>query len=405
MIESLQKTIESLHGTIEAQRREIQDLTALLKQNSGNSSKPPSSDPPSAPPAKPRKRSGRKRGGQPGHDKHERALVPPERLAGIEVVKPEYCRGCSHSLRGEDPEPHRHQVFDIPRITPTVQEYQLHTLGCSWCGIRTRALVPNGVPSGQFGPRLQAMVAVASGSYRMSKRTVEEMLADFFGVEISLGSIANLEQATSEALAAPVEEVAQEVRKAPVVHADETGWYQRGKRAWLWVVASAQLACFVVSHSRGTKVAKQMLGDAFGGFLVSDRWCAYEWVDVKRRQICWAHLIRQFSGFQDFGGRSKKLGRALELRAKKMFGLWHRVRDRTLARSHFRLLMKPIERAVVTHLRACTRLPVAKVAGRAREMLQLESAMWTFVAHEGIEPTNNHAERLIRHGVLWRKSS
>ena len=170
-------------------------------------------------------------------------------------------------------------------------------------------------------------------------------------------------------------------------------------------MASAQLACFQVSHSRGAKVARQMLGEAFAGFLVSDRWAAYAWVDVHRRQLCWAHLIRQFVGFQDFGGKAKRLGRALELRSEEMFGLWHRVRDGTLSRSRFRLFMRPIERAVVAHLRACTGLPVAKVAGRAREILDLEPALWTFVAREGIEPTNNYAERLVRHGVLWRKSS
>ena len=331
-------------------------------------------------------------------------MVPPEKLTAKQVIKPEYCRVCSHTLAGNDPDPYRHQVVDIPKIMPTVHEYELHTLACSQCGIRTRGLVPDGVPAGQFGPRLQAMVAVASGSYRMSKRTIEEMLADFFGTKISLGSIVNLEQATSAALAGPVEEVAEEVKKAPVVHADETGWPYRGKRAWLWVVASAQLACFLVSHSRSTKVAKQMLGYAFAGFLVSDRWCAYEWVDAHRRQICWAHLIRQFVGFQAFGGRSKRLGRALELRAEKMFSLWHRARDGTMSRARFQLLMKPIERAVVAHLRACSRLPVAKVAGRAREILAFEPALWTFVVTPGIEPTNNYAERLIRHAVLWRKS-
>ncbi len=195
------------------------------------------------------------------------------------------------------------------------------------------------------------------------------------------------------------------MKKAPVVHADETGWYQRGKRAWLWVVATTQLACFLVSHSRGTAVAEHLLGEAFAGFLVSDRWVAYAWLDVRRRQLCWAHLIRQFVGFQDFGGKAKRLGRALELRAEQMFALWHRVRDGTLSRSRFRLLMKPIERAVAAHLRACARLPVAKVAGRSREILALEPALWTFVARDGIEPTNNHAERQVRHAVLWRKSS
>lgn len=405
MIETQRETIQALTATVDGLRREVQELTAQLKQNSSNSSKPPSADPPQAPSKPARKASGRKRGGQPGHERHERALVPLEKVTELFEVKPEYCRACGRDLVGSDPSPHRHQVIEVPKITPRVSEYQLHSLHCCGCDTTTRALVPDGVPTGQFGPRLQAMVAVASGSYRMSKRTIEEMLIDFFGVEISLGSIANLEQATSEALSAPVAEVADEIRKARVVHADETGWYQRSKRAWLWVAATTQLACFLVSHSRGAQVAKQLLGETFNGFLVSDRWSAYTWVDVKRRQLCWAHLFRQFIGFQDFGGEAERFGRALEALAKEMFRLWHCVRDGTLSRMSFQRKMKPIERAVVAYLRACTRLHVGKVAGRAREILELEQALWTFVVHEGIEPTNNHAERLVRHGVLWRKSS
>jgi transposase len=394
-----------LRATVEAQRQQIAELTALLKQRSSNSNKPPSSDPPQAPPKRPRKPSGRRRGGQPGHDKHERALVPLDKVTAVLDLKPEYCRACSRELTGADPEPYRHQVIDIPKITPTVHEYRLHSLQCAGCATATQAVVPDGVPTGMFGPRLQAVVAVASGSYRMSKRTIEEMLQDFFGVEISLGSIAKLEQSTSEALAMPVQEVAEQIKKAPVVHADETGWYQRSKRAWLWVVASAQLACFLVSHSRGAQVAKQLLGESFAGFLISDRWSAYAWVDVKRRQLCWAHLFRQFVGFQDYGDKAAKFGMALAALAEDMFALWHQVRDGTLSRSSFQSQMKPIERVIVAYLRACAGLSVAKVAGRAREILALEDALWTFVRYEGIEPTNNHAERLVRHGVLWRKSS
>jgi transposase len=382
------------------------ELTAQLKQNSSNSSKPPSADPPqAAPPQKPRTPSGKKRGGQPGHQRHERQLVPPEKVTAVHDIKPDYCRACSRELSGCDPDPCRHQVIEIPKVTPIVHEYRLHSLPCPGCATTTRALVPDGVPTGAFGPRLQAVVAVASGSYRMSKRTIEDMLADFFGVEIALGSISKLEQATAAALADPVAEVAEAVKNEPVVHADETGWYQRGQRAWLWVVATTQLACFLVSHSRGAKVAKQLLGDAFKGFLISDRWPGYAWIDARRRQLCWAHLIRQFIGFKDYGGKATRLGRALELRSERMFRLWHRVRDGTLSRAQFRIEMLPIQRAVIAHLRACARLAVPKVAGRAREILELEAGLFTFVREQGIEPTNNHAERLVRHAVLWRKSS
>lgn len=348
--------------------------------------------------------TGRKRGGQPGHDKHERRLLPPEQVTRTEAVKPESCLCCGHPLSGEDPAPHRHQVIEVPKLTPTVHEYQLHTLRCGECGHRTRALLPDGVPQGQFGPRLQALVAVATGAYRMSKRTVQQMLSDWFGVELSLGSVAHLEQATSAVLQAPVEQVRRAIQQEPVVHADETGWYERSQRAWLWVIATAQLCYFLIDKSRGAKVAQALL-DTFSGVLVSDRWSGYNWVDVHRRQLCWAHLIRQFVGFQDYGGRARRYGRALETLSKEMFGLWVRVRDGTLSRAQFQLQMKPIERAVVDLLHACTRVRQRKVAGRAREILLLEPALWTFVRQTGVEPTNNHAERLVRHGVLWRKSS
>jgi transposase len=402
----LRQRIATLEALVEAQRQEITELKARLSQDSSNSSKPPSSDlPKSKPqPALGVEPTGRKRGGQPGHDKHERQLVPPEKVTQTEAVKPELCLGCGQPLSGEDPEPHRHQVIEIPRITPTVHEYQLHSLQCGVCRHWTRALLPDGVPSGQFGPRLQAMVAVATGAYRMSKRTVQEMLSDWFAVEISLGSISNLEQATSDVLQAPVEQVGQAIQKERVGHADETGWYQRAQRAWLWVFASAQMAFFLIDKNRSAQVAKALLG-TFCGVLVSDRWSAYNWVPVERRQLCWAHLIRQFVGFQDYGGKAKEYGCALETLAKEMFGLWYRVRDGTLSRPEFQLQMKPMERAVVDLLHACTRLSHKKVAGRAREILLLEPALWTFVRQAGVEPTNNHAERLVRHGVLWRKSS
>lgn len=380
------------------------ELTALLKQNSSNSSRPPSSDPPAAPPSRPRKPSGRRRGGQPGHKKHERRLLPPEQVTATHSLKPEYCRTCSDKLTGEDPAPYRHQVIEVPKVAPLVHEYQLHTLCCRRCRTRTRALLPDGVPHGQFGPRLTALVAVASGTYRMPKRTIQEMLSDLFGIDISLGAISGLEQATSDALAQPVDEVAAAIQHEPIVHADETGWYQRSRRAWLWVVASTQLAYFLISTSRGAKVAKQMLG-AFAGVLASDRWSAYAWVDVERRQICWAHLLRQFVGFQDYDGDARWFGRSLERNTKAMFRLWHRVRDGTLSRTDFQRRMKRIKRLVVRDLRACTTVPVAKVAGRAREILQLETAMWTFVDVDRVDPTNNHAERLLRHSVIWRKSS
>jgi transposase len=405
IIEAQKQTIAALERRIEQLEARIRHLEALLARFSGNSSKPPSSDPPGSPPPAPPKRTGRKRGGQPGHEKHIRQLLPPERVTRTIVLKPEACRRCGDALTGEDPDPWRHQVAEIPKSIATVDEYQLHALGCPKCGISTRATLPPGVPVGNFGPRLQAMVSLCSGEYRMSKRAIEELVEDFFEVPISLGSIANLEQATSEALEAPVAEVAEAIREQPVVHADETGWYERSKRAWLWIAVAAQMALFLVRNNRSARVAKELLGAAFAGILVSDRWSAYTWVDVARRQVCWAHLLRQFRGFQDHGPEAKRIGRALELLTDTMFHAWHEVRACTRTRVAFQELIEPLRRHVVTWLEEGSVCPVSLVAGRCREILTLEPALWTFAYVEEVEPTNNAAELRIRHGVMWRKTS
>jgi transposase len=404
-IEELEAIVRVQQATIAALELRVRELEAQLARFSRNSSRPPSSDPPGAPPPAPPKYTGRKRGGQPGHEKQSRTLVPPEQVTRTEVIKPDTCRRCGGALQGDDPSPYRHQVIDVPKVAATVEEYQLHALDCPRCCISTRATLPPGVPFGNFGPRLQAMVAVCSGAYRMSKRGIEELVEDFFGVPISLGSVANLEQATSRAVQVPVEEVAGAIRQEPIVHADETGWFEGSKRAWLWVAITAHLALFLIRSSRGAKVAKELLGAAFGGILISDRWSAYAWVDVTRRQLCWAHLLRQFRGFQDYGPEASTIGRPLELLTETMFHAWHRVRDGTMPRSAFKSFMRPLRQYVVMHLRAGVSCPVQRVAGRCREILTLEAALWTFVDVEGVEPTNNAAEHGVRHPVIWRKTS
>ena len=203
----LRARVCELEAIIVALERRIRELEARLAQFSGNSSKPPSTDPPGTPPSTRPKRKGRKRGGQPGHTKHIRELVPPAQVTRLQVLKPCACRKCGEDLVGSDPDPYRHQVVDVPKVIATVEEYQLHALTCPACKTSTRALLPAGVPTGQFGPRLQAIVAVCSGDYRLSKREIELLVEDFFGIPISLGSIANLEQAASEAIAAAVKEV------------------------------------------------------------------------------------------------------------------------------------------------------------------------------------------------------
>jgi transposase len=267
----------------------------------------------------------------------------------------------------------------------------------------TEATLPRVVPSGASGPRLRAVIALCAGRYRLSKRVTQELLSDVLGVDLALGSVCNVERQVSQALAAPVEEARGFVRQQLVVHADETSWHEANSRAWLWTTASAMVSVFLIAKSRGAAVAKQILGADFGGVLVVDRWPAYEWTEL--RQLCWAHLLRDIQGFIDRGGKGAVIGEKLLIQTRSMFLLWRRVRDKTLQRRTFQRRMKPIERRIARLLREAHLRAEPKTSGVAREIYARRDYLWTFVGTEGVEPTNNAAERAIRPAVLWRKGS
>ena len=403
-IRALEACLETLASMVHAFQEQVCTLQELLHQTSQNSSRPPSSDPSQH--GRPRRPRGhRRRGGQPGHPGHTRTLIPVEAVDEVVVIKPEQGAHCHAPLSGDDPQPWRHQVIEIPPITPVVTEYQWHQLVCATCGEVTRAPWPAGVPRGTYGPRVQATVALYTGAYRLSKRTTQQMMDEVFGVPMSVGTISQLEQATTAAVAAPVEEAHTYGHEQAVAHLDETSWRQGGKRAWLWVAVTSWVTVFVVRMSRGGHVARELLGEQFAGILVTDRYSAYNWYPVRWRQVCWAHLLRDFEAMRGRGGCSEAIGDALLVQAHQMFAWWHRVREGTLQRSSFRSYMSPLRREVERLLEAGSRCGVPKTVGTCRDILKRREALWTFVQVEGVEPTNNTAERAIRPGVLWRKGS
>jgi transposase len=332
-------------------------------------------------------------------------MVPVEEVDVVIAVKPERCRRCQYPLQGEDAQPERRQVTDIPPIKPVVTEYQLHQLCCPACGEATRGELPVGVSSGAFSPRVQAITALCTGAYHLSKRTTQSVLEDVFGLPISLGTLANLEQATVQALVEPVAEARAYVQEQPAAYLDETGWREGRQRAWLWTAVTTWVTVFVVRLSRSSKVAQEVLGERFWGYLVTDRWSAYSWYPSWRRQVCWAHLLRDIEAMRERGGRSREIGEALRAQTCQMFHWWHRVHDGTLSHASFASYMRPIRREVERLLEAGQTCGVPKTEGACRELLKLRQALWTFVRHAGVEPTNNAAERAIRPGVLWRKGS
>src|SRR5918999_3554950 len=405
MILAQATALAELRAEVAQLKATVEELAQRLGRNSCNSSQPPSADPPQAPKRARREPTGRRPGGQGGHEGHTRALVPVEAVDVLMPVKPARCPRCQHPLQGHDPQPQRHQVSEIPPLRPVVTEYQLHQLRCPACGTVTRAALPAGVPTGGFGPRVQAITALCTGAYHLSKRTTQSVLQDLFGVPLCVGTISNLEHATVQALAERVAEARAYVQGQLAAYADETGWREGPHRAWLWTVVTAWVTVFAVRLSRGGQVAQELLGERFWGWLVTDRWSGYSWYPPWRRQVCWAHLLRDIEAMCERGGRSREIGEALRAQARQMFYWWHRVRDGTLSHASFARYMRPIRREVERLLEAGQTCGAPKTEGACREILKLRQALWTFVRHPEVEPTNNAAERAIRPGVLWRKGS
>ena len=405
IVPQLQKQIERQQKQVEQQQKRIKQLEEQVGKNSRNSSKPPSSDPPNVKKPPPKAQGNRKRGGQPGHKGHGRKLKPAEEVTRFVVSKPSECQECGTLLLGEDPQPHRHQVCELPPIVPEIIEYQAHALTCLGCGHKTRARWPVAMPTGSFGPRVQGLIGYLSGRFSVSRRDVEEMMTSIFQVEISLGAVSAQEARLSAALAEPVNQAQDYVQQQAQINTDETSWEKNNKRHWLWTAATDWVTVFLIVATRGADGFKQLMGTEFDGIIGSDRWSAYNWLDAGQRQLCWAHLLRDFQAFVDRKGESAVIGQALLKQTVAMFDLWHRARDGTMSRPDFQQAMRPIRQEIEALLSVGTFINHSKTAKTCANILKIAPALWSFVEYEGIDPTNNAAERALRRGVLWRKRS
>ena len=413
-VEQLEQQLKELQGS-------YQQLEEKVNRNSSNSHSPPSSDLGKAQQNPKKRKGGKKRGGQPGHEGQSRKLYPVEECSLVTNHYPEICSCCGEKLTGIDPNPYRHQIVEIPPIQLHIEEHRLHQLSCDHCGEKTRASLPESVVESGYGGRVVAIVALMSGMYRHSHRMVVSAMSDYFGVELSTGTVNRLRIEVSEALSKSVEEAKVYVQSQPRVGADETGFKQgnadgqnpQSKKAWLWVAVTPLVSFFQVMLARSTEAAQNLLGTDFAGILTSDRYNAYNWVDVARRQLCWAHILRDFTKISERSGVPRQLGRDLLAQGKKLFRLWHRVRDGTLSRSEFQLLVLPLRDKVKSLLEQGAqyqigyqeKTPLAKTVRTCRQLLKVEPALWLFVSEAGLEPTNNAAERAIRPAVLWRRTS
>lgn len=400
VIEHYERRIAGLEAELAAVRAELE----ATKKTPRNSSLPPSTEHPHARPAPPRNKSGRKPGGQPGHPKHERALIPTEQCQEVVQCVPGACRRCGKPLAGSDPEPRRHQVWDVPKIQPLVTEYQLHRLTCPCCSESTCAQLPPGVPESQAGPRLVAFAALLMGCFKQSKRRVALFLEQVLNQPCSAGWVVKLQNQATAALTPADQELVAQLPSEPVLGIDESPTKQARIKSWLWTFVAAKYTVFAVRTTRAATILQDLLTEAYSGVVNCDRAKMY-W-NIGRPQWCWAHLKRDFQALIDHPDHQvKRLGRDLMRPTKELFRHWSRCRDGTIPRAELLRLTEPIRREIDSLLLRGVFSRNAKLIGMCRPLYNHRDWLWTFLDVEGVEPTNNASERALRPAVIWRKLS
>jgi transposase len=388
---------------------QLEVLTELLNRNSKNSHLPPSSDGPGASggaAGSRRPKSERKRGGQKGHRGSYRELLSAEHVDTFVDLFPEVCLGCACQLpRVIDVGACRYQQLELREHRPHLTEWRRHEVGCERCGACTRAVYDSAqIPSSAFGPCLTAVVAMLTGAYHLSRRKTQKLLQELFGIEVSLGAISAMEQRASEALASAHQEALREVQYAQVKHSDATTWTRAGKLMSLWTLATAAATVYQIFVDGCRDTIVPMFGPRLG-ILVSDRATVFDFWRMELRQVCHAHLLRKFVAFSERDGPAGAIGHELLQLSALVFEYWHGFKQGMLTRAELQLWMRPVQRDLERLLERGAAADIERLSGSCTDILEHRDALWTFVTHQGVEPTNNHGELELRDFVLWRKRS
>jgi len=398
-----------LTAQLAALTKQVEVLTELLNRNSKNSHLPPSSDGPGSSSrggkaARNKRKAERRRGGQKGHRGSHRELLGAERVDTFVDLFPQVCLGCARALpRVVDAAACRYQQIELRAHRPHLTEWRRHEVQCEHCGTSTRAAYDK-IPSSAFGPCLTATVALLTGAYHLSRRKTVRLLSELFGIAVSLGAISAMEQRASEALASAHDEALSEVQYAGVKHSDATTWTRAGKLMSLWTMASAAATVYRIFADGCRETILPMFGPRLG-FLVSDRATVFGFWAMALRQVCHAHLLRKYVAFCERDGPADSIGRELLELTSLLFEYWHGFKEGHLTRQELQFWMRPVQRDVERTLERGVAADIERLSGSCADILAHREALWTFVEHDGVEPTNNHAELELRDFVLWRRRS
>jgi transposase len=398
-------------------------LEAQTRQDSRTSSKPPSMDPPKSRQqrrAEARekakelaRREGGKRqaGGQPGHQGAGRELKPEDQVDAIVDHYPDACGGCGRGFTDRQRRPKRrfgrHQVCELPPISVTWVEHRTHQLRCRECLARTSARLPEEISSSPFGPRLQAAIVTLTARHRVSRRGISELARDLFGVTLSTGAVDAICQRTSDALAGPHLQLQDSVLDQAAVHVDETGWRTRGEGRALWTATTEDAAFFQIAAHCNRAQFNALIGTSYSGIVISDRWNGYSHLDPNQRQVCWSHLQRDFRRHADGLAEQKTFGEHGVALTSQVFAAWRAYQHEHHDRQQLQAELTPVQTELRRLLEDAT--PKSRRTRWHRQfannLLKVWPALWTFTTTDGVEPTNNPAERALRSPVIHRKLS
>lgn len=411
--ERLAAQVEQLTARVGAQDERIASLERRLGRSSRNSSQPPSADPPgergaSRGRSSGKDPSGRSQGAQDGHEGHGRELLPASAVDEVVEHWPARC-GCGREFAPDElvpaGGPQRHQIEELPVISTVVVEHRMQRVRCSGCGELTRAELPGHLAGSAFGPRFEAAVAVLSARNRVSRRDVVELVEELFGARISTGTVDAILTRTASALEDPYEQLLSCVRCSESLNMDETGWRLKGAQRTLWGMFTSRHALFHVAADRHEDRAKELLA-GHQGIVTSDRWWGYNHLPLARRQICWSHLRRDFKAHSEGLAAEKQFGEHGLALCERVFWAWEvfqNTHDRDQLQRTIDALASEYEPIIAVYATKSTRNKYCR--GMAKNLLKAWPALWTFATHDGVQPTNNHAERSLRSAVIYRKLS
>jgi len=401
----LPESLAECHAMILAQAQllaamqvQVQLLQERVNLNSRNSSKPPSSDGPGSGNRAQRRASQRKRGAQPGHKGHSRAMLDESEVDRVVDCKPEPVCECGGAVQVGD-EPQRHQVFDVPPLRARVDEYRIFSGRCRGCGRPHAGALPAGVPKGQLGPRALSLVGVLGTRYHLTQRKIRNLLDQLMGLRFSVGAISQAHGKVAGALKAPVAEAAASLCTAPALWMDETHYPREGVANWVWAAVQPLLAVFAIYPTRARYVIPDLIGSDCTALVTTDRYAGYAFIDPERRQVCWAHLLRDFNRIAQRQGLAGQIGRRLLGLGFVMF----RRRQRGPLQGHGLDGLQQRMRAALE--RGTQQLQCTRTANTCANVLKLWPALWSFTSNPILQPTNNTAEQALRSLVLKRKIS